>query len=92
MAYRVLISNRAHKQIGRLDHKAQALLYSFINKNLEGCDDPRAVGDNKKLEGAQNAWRYRVGSYRIIVSIHDDELIIEIVQAGHRQGVYRRII
>jgi mRNA interferase RelE/StbE len=91
MACRVTIANRAHKQIGRLDRQARALLYAFIHRNLEGCENPRVVGDGKKLEETRNGWRWRVGSYRLIASILDDELVIEVLQAGHRQGVYRNL-
>lgn len=31
---------------------------------------------------------WRVGSYRILGQILDDEIVINIVRVGHRQGVY----
>ena len=33
-------------------------------------------------------WRYRVGDYRIICKIQDDELVITVVRVGHRRNVY----
>ncbi len=49
--------------------------------------DPRRSG-SKKLSG-QERYRYRVGRYRIIYSIQDDELTIWVVKVGHRKEVYR---
>jgi mRNA interferase RelE/StbE len=34
-------------------------------------------------------WRYRVGDYRIICDIQDDELLIVVVKVGNRRAVYR---
>ncbi|MCX6765104.1 MAG: type II toxin-antitoxin system RelE/ParE family toxin, partial [Candidatus Nealsonbacteria bacterium] len=38
---------------------------------------------------AQEKYRIRCGSYRILYSIEDDILIIFIVKVGHRKDVYR---
>lgn len=42
-----------------------------------------------KLTG-QDAYRIRVGDYGIIYSIHDDRLLILVIDVGHRREVYRR--
>ncbi|WP_456085611.1 type II toxin-antitoxin system RelE family toxin [Methylomonas albis] len=34
-------------------------------------------------------WRYRVGDYRLICQIQDDELIVLVVELGHRKDIYR---
>jgi mRNA interferase RelE/StbE len=50
-------------------------------------EDPRPVGC-EKLSGLER-YRIRQGSYRIIYSIFDDEIVVEIVKVGHRKDVYR---
>ncbi len=50
-------------------------------------EDPRPVG-SEKLSGMER-YRIRQGSYRIIYSIFDDEIVVEIVKVGHRKDVYR---
>lgn len=35
-------------------------------------------------------WRYRVGHYRVICSLYDDVLMIEVIRVGHRSDVYKR--
>ena len=52
------------------------------------AEEPRAHGC-EKLSG-QERYRFRQGVYRIIYEIHDDELIVVVVKAGHRKRVYRR--
>ncbi|MGV1016648.1 MAG: type II toxin-antitoxin system RelE family toxin [Fluviibacter phosphoraccumulans] len=50
-------------------------------------EDPRPVG-SEKLSGMER-YRIRQGCYRIIYSIFDDEIVVEIVKVGHRKDVYR---
>lgn len=50
-------------------------------------DDPRPPG-SVKLSG-QERYRLRQGNYRILYSIEDDELIVDVVKVGHRREVYR---
>ncbi len=50
-------------------------------------DNPRPIGCTK-LSG-QEKYRIRLGKYRIIYSIQDNELTVWIVKVGHRKDVYR---
>jgi mRNA interferase RelE/StbE len=52
------------------------------------ANDPRPAG-RVKLHGAEDAWRIRVGDYRIIYSIEDGKLLILVLRIGHRREVYR---
>jgi mRNA interferase RelE/StbE len=49
--------------------------------------NPRPYGCEKLTE--QNRYRIRQGDYRIIYTIHDNELVIWIVKVGHRKDIYR---
>ena len=69
----------------------QKMIAAWIKRNLDGCSDPKIVSDGKPLRGTKSGWRYRVGSYRIVVSIVKDALIINVVRVGHRQGVYANL-
>lgn len=87
MAYQVKLSNIALKNLKKIDKKQASLILGYIRKNLEGCENPRALG--KPLVGNQKGiWRYRVGSYRILAEIKDSEIIIEIIEIGHRRNIY----
>lgn len=57
------------------------------NKKSEETDNPRALGLSLKGQ-LSDYWRYRIGDYRIIVEIKDKELIISIIEVGHRKSIY----
>jgi mRNA interferase RelE/StbE len=48
--------------------------------------DPRPLGC-KKLKG-RDAYRIRIGDYRVIYEINDGRLIVTVVTIGHRREVY----
>ena len=47
---------------------------------------PRAHGCIKL--SAQELYRVRVGLYRIIYQIRDEQLVIQVIKVGHRSNVY----
>lgn len=49
--------------------------------------DPRQPGMSLK-EALGKFWRYRVGDYRVLCEIRDDELVILAATIGHRREVY----
>ena len=55
---------------------------------LEFSRDPHPPG-SKKLAGAADAYRVRVGDYRILYEISDAERIVRVMAVGHRREVYR---
>lgn len=87
MKYEVEYTPRAVKQLKKLDKCTRALIYGWIEKNLEGCEDPRQHG--KGLTANRSGqWRYRIGDYRLIAEIEDEKIIILILNVGQRRDVY----
>ena len=90
---KVVFSDKAKKFFLKLDTPIQKQIQKFILK-LEGMSDPRARG--KMLVGnLLGFWRYRVGDYRLLhhclcllCRIVDKELVITVVEVGHRKEVY----
>lgn len=83
---KVIFSDKAKKFFLKLDRPIQKQIQKFILK-LEGMSDPRASG--KMLVGnLLGFWRYRVGDYRLLCRIVDKELVITVVEVGHRKEVY----
>ena len=88
MKYELLYTEKAVKQLKKLDKSVLVMIKAWIEKNLVGTSDPRWFG--KALTGDKKGWwRYRVGDYRILADIQDDKLIILVIEVGHRSSMYR---
>lgn len=84
----VRISRTAEKQLQKLGRKAQETIVRFLRDRVESADNPRQWG--KPLRGEKRGlWRYRVGDYRIVCDIQDDEVVVLVLAIGHRKDVYR---
>jgi mRNA interferase RelE/StbE len=82
--YKILIKPSAIKELNKIPKKE---LPKIAEKIKLLSDDPRPPACEKLA--AQNAYRIRQGSYRIIYTIEDDKLIIFVIKIGHRREVYR---
>ena len=51
------------------------------------AETPRPPGCTKLTN--QEAWRIRVGDYRIVYEIRDTALVVTVIEIGHRREVYR---
>lgn len=87
MTYKLKISPKAQKQLKKMDKSAAALILKYLSKNIDSSENPRAKG--KALLGNRvGQWRYRVGNYRVICEIEDDQLIVLALAVGHRRDIY----
>jgi mRNA interferase RelE/StbE len=84
MKYIVLIERYAQKQIMKLDKKIIPVIKSSI---ADLAENPRPYG-YKKLKG-EDAYRIRVGGYRVIYEINDNTIVITVVSVGHRKNIYK---
>ncbi|HBT79181.1 MAG TPA: type II toxin-antitoxin system mRNA interferase toxin, RelE/StbE family [Selenomonas sp.] len=89
MSYRVETTARFRKEFKKLDRYTQRILKSWMEKHLIGCEDPRATGKGLTANLA-GLWRYRIGDYRLICEIEDEELVILTLTVGHRSEIYRK--
>lgn len=87
--YQVRFTKNALKQLKKLDKSVSSLILGWIRKNLEGCDNPRIYG-KALIANRTGQWRYRVGDYRIIAEIIDSEIVVLVVNIGHRSDVYKQ--
>ena len=83
MTYKITIKKVAIKALEKINDP----FYSNIKIAIyDLANDPRPMG-YKKLKGSE-AYRIRVGDYRIIYNIFDDMLIVDIIQLGNRKDIY----
>jgi len=83
--YTVLILPSAQKQLNKLPNAIATRIEDKMME-LEGDGDPRPPGC-KKLKG-RDAYRVRIGDYRVIYEINDGRLIVTVITIGHRREVY----
>lgn len=87
MKYNFIFVSKFEKQFEKLDGYTQQIIKIWITKNIIECENPREKG--KALVGNyKGQWRYRIGDYRLICQIKDDELIILALSVGHRKNIY----
>lgn len=82
-----MITERAKKQIDSFDKPTKLMIYKWMAKHLDNVENPFIYGHT--LTGDLTGfWRYRVGDYRIISKIEKEQLIILVVEVGHRSKIY----
>lgn len=87
MRYTVEFTERALKDLKKLDRHTSALILGWVRKNLENCENPRQHG--KGLTANKSGqWRYRVGDYRLLAEIEDNKIKIIVLNVGHRREIY----
>lgn len=87
MKYKVVFSERATKQLKKLDKHISSLIIGWLEKNINGCENPRIHGKGL-VENRSGEWRYRIGDYRIICQIKDEEVLVLVLEIGHRREIY----
>ncbi|MBR3132702.1 MAG: type II toxin-antitoxin system RelE/ParE family toxin [Clostridia bacterium] len=87
--YKVEYSVKAIKQLKKMDKYTRSLIYAWIDKNLQGCENPRIHGKTL-VENRSGQWRYRIGDYRVICEIKDNEIIILVLEIGHKKEIYNK--
>jgi mRNA interferase RelE/StbE len=80
VALSVVVEGGAARAIRRLDRDVRRLVVARLERLAE---NPRPPG-SKKLEGAEDLHRVRVGDYRIVYRIEDEVLLVLAVRAAHR--------
>jgi mRNA interferase RelE/StbE len=82
--YAITFARSARKELESLD----AVIVQRVFRKIEAlADSPRPQGC-RKLTGYKNEWRIRVGDYRVIYSVYEDENRIDIVAVRHRRHAY----
>jgi mRNA interferase RelE/StbE len=84
-SYSVELTATAERQLRKLAKPEQARLVTAIRRLAE---EPRPRGA-RKLQGFDDLFRIRVGTYRVIYSVEEERLLVLVLKLGHRKDVYR---
>ena len=80
MTWRIKIAKRVLKQIKRIPKKdAKRILFV-----LDELTENPYQGDIEKIRGEENAWRRRIGSYRILYEIFPKQKFISVYNLERR--------
>jgi mRNA interferase RelE/StbE len=85
LEYAITFARPAHKELESLDRPLVNRVFPVIESLAQ---NPRPA-KGKKLSGVQNRWRIRIGDYRVVYQISDDEKVVDIVAVRHRREAYR---
>ena len=85
LGYAITFAKPAREELERLDRPIVNRIFPAIESLAH---NPRPA-KCKKLSGVQNRWRIRVGDYRVVYQIFDDDKVVDIVAVRHRREAYR---
>ena len=84
MTYKIVPTPKFAKSFKKLDPFVRKQIKSYLNRVT---DNSRAKG-KALVANRTGQWRYRIGAYRVIVNIKDNELVILALEFGHRRDIY----
>lgn len=87
MKYRIDLTRRAATALDAIDKPQRRRVMAVIDRLADNPRPREAV----KLSGRANEWRVRAGDYRAVYEVHDDHLLVLVIEIGHRSAIYRRL-
>ncbi len=88
MTYRIEIERRAHKALGRLPKRDRVRVVVATDALAE---DPRPAGCVPVRAAPRGTYRMRVGGFRIVYLVLDDEEVIIVARVARRsETTYRK--
>lgn len=85
MSYSVEVPRSILRSVSRLAVKDQLRIRQQLR---DLAVEPRPAGC-LKMKGQPNQWRIRSGRFRIVYSIFDRELLVEVIDIDDRKDIYR---
>ncbi len=88
MTWTVEWDDKARRELRKLKRSTQGDILRYFRERIMVDDDPRRFGKALRHE-LQGLWRYRIGDYRVVCQIQDEQLIVLALSVGHRRNIYR---
>lgn len=82
--YTITFARSARKELESFDAQIVKRIFPKIESLAR---EPRPVGC-RKLKGEKNLWRIRIGDYRVVYAVYDDERRVDIIAVRHRSKAY----
>ena len=89
--YRIEISPAADRDLEKLKGRIRRQDFERLRAAVRSlADEPRPQGV-RKIKGAERAYRIRVGSYRVVYEVYNDNNLVLILQVARRsETTYRQ--
>lgn len=85
--YHVELSRRSQRDLRKIQ-RGNPRAYAAIVRAIGGLSE-EPYPEGCRTLGGREGLRIRVGEYRVIYSVEDDRLVVEVLRAGPRGGVYQ---
>lgn len=89
MVWTIKFTGSSLRQLKKLDRPQAQRIIDYLEERIAPLADPRVLATNLVGPKMGSYWRYRVGDVRVICDIQDEELLILVIEVGHRREVYR---
>ena len=87
---KIFFTKTAAKELRKI-RQGNPDIFRKIRESIKDLAENPFPNGYKKLKGEDDAYRIRVGSYRVLYTVKDAELLIEVFRVGPRGDVYKRI-
>jgi mRNA interferase RelE/StbE len=87
LAWRIEFAESAQKQFAKLGRESQTRIRKFLRERIAPSEDPRDYASPLRSTLA-GLWKFRIGNYRIVAEIRDEEVLVLVLRVGHRKNIY----
>jgi mRNA interferase RelE/StbE len=83
--YQILFARSAAKELENLPER----LGERVLRRIERLATVPRPSGCRKLTGSDKLWRIRVGDYRVVYAIDDEQRLVDVIAIRHRRDAYR---
>ena len=89
MVWKVELAKSAVAELDKLDPQVARRILLFLHQRVASLDNPRSIGEALKGARLGSFWKYRVGDWRVICTIQDSTVVVQVLHVGNRRDIYR---
>lgn len=89
MAWTIKFLPKIKKELRKLDKNDSKAILNFLKNEVLPSKDPRSLAIKLK-KNLKEYWKFRLGNFRIIAHIQNNELTILVVRVANRKDVYSK--
>ncbi|MFT4058021.1 MAG: type II toxin-antitoxin system RelE/ParE family toxin [Legionella sp.] len=87
MVWTINYNDITRKQLRKMNKSVAKKIMDYMDKKISPLNNPRDMGKSLSFDRS-GLWRYRVGDYRIICRIQDEDITILVLEVGHRKEIH----